>query len=324
MKRYPILTIVLGVVWPIALLVAMVCDLRAEAHDAPLPRSFILWDTEYTSWEGSMQRNWRGKIPGTSQSEHREVIQLSALRVHVQRTPAGDRLIAGDTLRLLVRPAVNSQLSAYVSRLTNITQAELDAKGVPLRAALAQFHRFVARGRAAASGCTPLLGWGLDWLHVEADLRLTNQSLPRSVAALACCARDLRPVMQAGGLDLYNPTRWIGQGGDPGWHSGTLHRHPLVHVPPEARGAWAFQEHDALWDCVLLLLTLQALTSRSPPTASALRRILAEAPDDAERAWCPSTVAGQGGDGPRAATSRVVHSAPAAGASSRKQTRRRG
>ena len=40
-----------------------------------LPDTFIIFDTEFTAWEGSMQRGWSG------QNEHREIVQISAIRI---------------------------------------------------------------------------------------------------------------------------------------------------------------------------------------------------------------------------------------------------
>jgi hypothetical protein len=45
------------------------------AWDPLALNAFVFYDTEYTSWEGAMQRNWSGL------DEHRELVQLSAIRV---------------------------------------------------------------------------------------------------------------------------------------------------------------------------------------------------------------------------------------------------
>ena len=41
-----------------------------------MPGQVLIWDTEHTSWEGSYQRGWRGFVPGTTQREWREIIQV--------------------------------------------------------------------------------------------------------------------------------------------------------------------------------------------------------------------------------------------------------
>ena len=40
-----------------------------------LPDTFIIFDTEFTAWEGSMERNWSGE------NEYRELVQISAFRI---------------------------------------------------------------------------------------------------------------------------------------------------------------------------------------------------------------------------------------------------
>ena len=47
----------------------------AMAWDPLALNVFVLYDTEYTSWEGSLQRGW------SRPDEHRELVQLSAIRV---------------------------------------------------------------------------------------------------------------------------------------------------------------------------------------------------------------------------------------------------
>ena len=38
-----------------------------------LPDTFIIFDTEFTAWEGSMERKWSGE------NEYKELIQISTL-----------------------------------------------------------------------------------------------------------------------------------------------------------------------------------------------------------------------------------------------------
>ncbi|MCY2993452.1 MAG: exonuclease domain-containing protein [Planctomycetota bacterium] len=99
-----------------------------------LPRSgeMVVFDLEWTAWEGSLARSWSG--PG----EYREVIQVGAVRLDAVRfEPLGvfDRL---------VRPVRNPVLSDYIVRLSGITNQRMLAEGVSLEAALAEFAAFVA------------------------------------------------------------------------------------------------------------------------------------------------------------------------------------
>ena len=46
-------------------------------YDDPdhLPQSLIIYDTEYTSWQGSQERDWSGA------REYQELVQIGAIHV---------------------------------------------------------------------------------------------------------------------------------------------------------------------------------------------------------------------------------------------------
>jgi inhibitor of KinA sporulation pathway (predicted exonuclease) len=91
----------------------------------------VVFDLEYTAWEGSLERGW--SAPG----EHREIVQVGAVRLD---TLAGWKEVA--SLSRLVRPRVNPRLSAYLIALTGITQERVDVEGVDLAEALAELIAF--------------------------------------------------------------------------------------------------------------------------------------------------------------------------------------
>jgi inhibitor of KinA sporulation pathway (predicted exonuclease) len=103
----------------------------------------VVYDTEYTAWEGSQERNW------SESWEHREIIQIAALKLHVsqrfQEICCFDRI---------VRPLINSVLSDYIMNLTGLTQFVVDRRGVLFRKALADFHYFCCDGKL------PVYSWG--------------------------------------------------------------------------------------------------------------------------------------------------------------------
>ena len=112
-------------------------------------RSAILYDLEYTAWEGSMAHRWLR--PG----EFREVVQIGAVKVNAETLE-----IAGE-FDVLVRPRINTMLSAYFGNLTGITNAMLADRGIDLRKA---YDRFVA-----FAGDGPIVSFGRD------DLVLTHK-----------------------------------------------------------------------------------------------------------------------------------------------------
>lgn len=81
-----------------------------------LPETFVIFDTEYTSWEGSLERDW------SNEDEHREIIQIGAIRVA--------NLKEVDSFLVYVKPTLNPELSNFIIELTGIDQETIDAKGV--------------------------------------------------------------------------------------------------------------------------------------------------------------------------------------------------
>ena len=107
-------------------------------------RKFIILDTEYTAWQGSIERLW--SKPG----EHREIIQIGA----VKAAESGNRLIEEDHLSILVKPLINPRLSTYIKKLTKISQPDLDLKGIYFKEAVIKFHEF------CKNGSLPVFSWG--------------------------------------------------------------------------------------------------------------------------------------------------------------------
>ena len=77
--------------------------------------SYIVFDTEFTSWKGSMQNNW--SKPG----EHRELVQIGALKIQ------DGKII--EKLNLFIKPKINPVLSDYFIKLTGITNEHINKYG---------------------------------------------------------------------------------------------------------------------------------------------------------------------------------------------------
>ena len=232
-----------GIIAAAALLFTLASTMQPHEQQSV---DLVLWDTEQTAWEGSNGRRWMGTIPGSSRRETREIIQLSALRAtlhpptggHHPSRPSGWSLkrLEG-SLHVVVKPRINPQLSRYVTDLTNITQAEVDTKGVSLAEALRQLHRF--------SDGAALFSYGNDWTIVADNLALVSEASPKPNWARDMF--DVKPIFRAAGLNLTGQT------------SGTVLR--TVGLSPQGH------VHNALWDCTSMLLALQRVLDRSysPP-----------------------------------------------------------
>lgn len=98
-----------------------------------LPKKIVIFDTECTTWEGAVQRNW------SRLGERRELIQLGAVLVETRH------FCEIAALKILVKPMFNPVLSEYCVNLTGITQREIDQLGVDFPACLRIFTMWSRR-----------------------------------------------------------------------------------------------------------------------------------------------------------------------------------
>ena len=92
----------------------------------------IVFDLEFTAWEGSWERDW------SEDWEHREIVQIGAVLVDAA---AGFEQI--DSFNRFVQPNHNPQLSDYFMALTGIDQATVDSEGCVFAEAYPEFIQFV-------------------------------------------------------------------------------------------------------------------------------------------------------------------------------------
>jgi len=143
---------------------------------SPQIRGAVVFDLEFTAWEGSMEHRWLR--PG----EFAEIVQIGAVRIDPATFAVTDRFDA------LVRPRLNPVLSGYFEALTGITNAELGVRGVDFAHAYDAFVAFAGNAVTAA--------FGTDNLVVEDNIRLYGLKdaapFPRFV--------NLRPWFNANGV----------------------------------------------------------------------------------------------------------------------------
>ena len=81
-------------------------------------QKIVVFDTEYTTWEGAMERDWSGDY------EYREIVQIAAQKIDLQHE------VVIDSYEKKVLPRINPILSEYFQSLTGISQEEVDKYGV--------------------------------------------------------------------------------------------------------------------------------------------------------------------------------------------------
>ncbi len=142
-----------------------------------LPERIVLWDTEYTSWEGAQARDWSGP------NEYRELVQIGAVRFNTER------LTEEDYLLLFVTPVRNPLLSQYFIDLTGITQEDVTSRGVPFRDAAATFQSWIAH--------VPCYAWGDDKSHLDENYELNDLPNPHTSEQFF----DIREIFKNAGID---------------------------------------------------------------------------------------------------------------------------
>jgi inhibitor of KinA sporulation pathway (predicted exonuclease) len=99
-----------------------------------LPKSFIIFDTEYTSWEGSQEREW--SLP----NEYMELVQIAGYKV--QKKNNNYEII--DSINIYIIPKINNKLSKYFIKLTNITNEHLLKNGISFEEGINKFRKFIS------------------------------------------------------------------------------------------------------------------------------------------------------------------------------------
>ena len=100
--------------------------------------SFVIFDTEYTSWHGCQEHGWHGR-------QKREIVQISALRV-------SNDLRVLDTFNVLCKPTINPILSDYFIKLTGITNEQIQRRGISFPKAYKKFKKFVGKSHCLSHG----------------------------------------------------------------------------------------------------------------------------------------------------------------------------
>lgn len=164
----------------------------------------ILFDFEYTAWEGSKARKW------SEPWEHREIIQIAAIRVALDA-----EIAEAGCYDCLVKPKHNPILSSYISALTGIEQSAVDRRGICFAKAFAAFYAFCEQG------CIPLFCYGDDLSVLVENCALNDIE----VAPFPAGIHDIRVTFEQVGIDTRQFT------------SGTVHQAVGVTFPHAAHNA---------------------------------------------------------------------------------------
>ena len=142
-----------------------------------LPETIVLYDTEYTTWEGAQERKWSGP------NEFKELVQIGAIHFNTKT------LKETDSLLLYLRPVKNPILSDYFTKLTHITQEDIETRGTTFGDAVDTFARWI--------GKTPCYAYGRDKEVFDIDYVLYGMENPLSNTQFF----DIREIFKSAGID---------------------------------------------------------------------------------------------------------------------------
>lgn len=182
----------------------------------------VVYDLEFTAWQTSMARRWMA--PG----EYKEVIQIGAVKVDAGFNPL-------ETLNILIKPRLNSELSDFIQALTGITNEAVQEEGVDFRDGFCRFAGF--------AGALPIISFGRDDLVLLDNIQLYGlKDLPPMPDPI-----DIRGWLMENGIEVR------------GLHACDVG--PAAGVPFEG------QTHDGLCDALSVAAGIKALVDRGarPP-----------------------------------------------------------
>lgn len=180
---------------------------------------FVILDTEYTTWEGALQRMWTGP------KEERELVQISAIKVNNFET-----LHCTQFFSVYTKPQINPILSDYFINLTGIKQEAISRNGLSIKKGIEKFVDF-----SKDSFC---LCWGDDINVLKKNIELINSNIELQFYKSA----DIRKLYNDFGINTSN------------YNSGTINNFKDMESILNPGSL-----HNALSDCVSILSSLTKL-----------------------------------------------------------------
>ncbi|TSC78272.1 MAG: inhibitor of the KinA pathway to sporulation [Parcubacteria group bacterium Gr01-1014_33] len=145
-----------------------------------LPEKIVLFDTEYTTWEGTKERNWSGP------NEYREIVQIGAVLAETEN------FSELDSFSVLIKPRKNPMLSDFFTGLTGIAQETIDKEGVDFPVALEKFFKW--------TDLYQIYSWGGDADVLEENCGFCGIPFPFERARFSI----IQPVFETRGIATKN------------------------------------------------------------------------------------------------------------------------
>lgn len=139
--------------------------------------SFVIFDTEYTSWKGCQENGWQG-------SQKKEIVQIAAIKV-------SNKLEVLDSFNVLCKPSINPVLSDYFINLTHITNEQVAKYGKPFEEAYGNFENFVASNICYSHGWGAEYSSQSDGAVIDENLKLYNLTARKKIKY-----RNIAPIFK--------------------------------------------------------------------------------------------------------------------------------
>jgi len=190
---------------------------------------FVIFDTEYTSWKGSQERQWKNS-PAPNITEYKELVMIGALKIK----NINDQLKIIDQIEIFIKPKINFILSNYFIDLTNITQETIDKKGQSFNISLEKFYNFC---KDEGGNFLKIYSYGNDYKIIDYNLKLYNYQKDSKYYSWVCMFFDIRDFFSQY-IDVNKYT------------SGTVVK--AFNIKDERES-----NHNSLWDSLSIFLSLK-------------------------------------------------------------------
>ena len=191
--------------------------------------SFIIFDTEFTSWEGCLKNGWQG-------NQKKEIVQIAALKV-------SDDLTIIDKFNQFCRPEINPVLSDYFIKLTGITNEIITQNGLPFAKVFANFKKFVGKDVCFSHSWGTVLTDKADGNIIDENIELYHLSTVNDLAYYNIAA-IFKQVYQKNNINITSQS------------SGQIAK--LLNTENQLK-CYGVDEHYALYDVYSILAGLKFL-----------------------------------------------------------------
>lgn len=184
----------------------------------------IILDTEFTSWEGSQERNW------SKSWEKKELVQLSAIKIRLSDFKITKKI------NIYIKPVNNPILSEYFINLTGITNNKISKDGISFRNAIKEFYNFSKKKNNKKIN---IYSYGNDYTIIKENLDYHNYSSKSKYRIWENNFFDIIPFLKKNNIKTDNYT------------SGTLYKFFYPNMKSMI--------HNAVWDVYSIYIVLKKL-----------------------------------------------------------------